>query len=316
MTALALTGFPRRMGIYLAEMYPVFQRLALAALIYGALAVFAGRVHGAPPGFLTASGAIAVASIFAMHLIVRLMDELKDKDIDARLFPDRPLPSGRVLESDIVIALTLVIALYVVGNLWSGAAVWMALAVLGYALLMFRYFFMPAILKDSLPLTVATHNPLFPLIFVYGFAVFAGESGIAFTALAWGPVTLFILMVWAMVLGWEVARKIRAPGREDANYVTYSGLVGRTSSVALTAALQAAALVIGIWFWLAYSLHWFYPVIHAAGFALVAWRHIQFLGDPERYETALRPTAEAYIFVVLAAQIFGFADPGWWEVYR
>ena len=43
MTALALTGFPRRIGIYLAEMYPVFQRLALAALIYGALAVFAGH---------------------------------------------------------------------------------------------------------------------------------------------------------------------------------------------------------------------------------------------------------------------------------
>ncbi|MCZ6862522.1 MAG: hypothetical protein O7I42_19990, partial [Alphaproteobacteria bacterium] len=222
---------------------------------------------------------------------------------------------GRVLESDMVIALTLVIALYVVGNLWSGAAVWMALAVLGYALLMFRYFFMPAILKDSLPLTVATHNPLFPLIFIYGFAMFAGESGIAFTALAWGPLTAFILMMWAMVLGWEVARKIRAPGREDA-YVTYSRLFGRTSSVALAAALQAIALAIGIWFWLGYSLPWFYPVMHAAGFALVAWRHFQFLGDPDRYESALRPTAEAYIFMVLAAQIFGFADAVWWEVVR
>ncbi|MEE8516190.1 MAG: UbiA family prenyltransferase [Alphaproteobacteria bacterium] len=315
MTALALTGFPRRMGIYLAEMYPVFQRFALAALIYGALAVFAGRVHGAPPGFLTVSGAIAVASIFAMHLIVRLMDELKDKDIDARLFPDRPLPSGRVLESDIVIALLLVIALYVAANLWSGAAVWMALGVLGYALLMFRHFFMPAILNDSLPLTVATHNPLFPLIFVYGFAMFAGENGLVFTALAWGPVTLFILMVWATVLGWEIARKIRAPGRED-DYVTYSRLFGRTSAVALAAALQATALAIGIWFWLAYSLPWFYPVMLAGGFALVAWRHVQFLGDPARHETALRPTAEAYIFMVLAAQIFGFVDPGWWEVYR
>ena len=104
-------------------------------------------------------------------------DELKDKDIDRAMFRDRPLPSGRVRESDIIISLTAAIALYLVANLWAGSAFWVALFVLGYALLMFCHFFMPGVLRDSLLLTLATHNPLFPILVLYGFSMFATQNG-------------------------------------------------------------------------------------------------------------------------------------------
>ncbi len=59
MNALALTGFARRMRVYLAEMYPVPERLALAVLVYVAIAAFASHIHHVP--FDLASPATAAA---------------------------------------------------------------------------------------------------------------------------------------------------------------------------------------------------------------------------------------------------------------
>lgn len=313
MTAQALNGFPRRMSLYLSEMYPVPQRMALAVLVYMAIAAFAGHIHNAPVDLVSPATAVAVGSIFAMFLIVRLMDELKDKDIDRALFRDRPLPSGRVHESDIVISLVAAIGLYLFANLWAGSALWPALAVLAYALLMFRHFFIPRILENSLLLTFATHSPLFLVVVFYAFAVFAAESGSPLSGLHWNLIALFAVMLWLPTLAWEVARKIRPPGEED-GYETYSGMFGRRGAVLICANLQVLALAIGAVLHLGLSLSDGYMAILAAGFCAVAICHVLFLINPGRYAAALRPAAEAYIFAVLLAQVAGFADAIRWGV--
>ena len=48
---------------------------------------------------------------------LRLMDELKDQEVDRALFRDRPLPSGRIHEADIVFTLWVGIALFLAPNL-------------------------------------------------------------------------------------------------------------------------------------------------------------------------------------------------------
>ena len=315
MNALALTGFARRMRVYLIEMYPVPERLALAVLIYVAIAAFASHIHHVPFDLASPATAVAIWSIFAMLLIVRLMDELKDKDIDRAMFRDRPLPSGRVRESDIIISLTAAIALYLVANLWSGSAFWVALFVLGYALLMFCHFFVLGVLRDSLLLTLATHNPLFPILVLYGFSMFAAQNGLAMTSLDWGLITAFVAMIWSSALGWEIARKIRTAAQED-DYVTYSRIFGRRGAVQICAGLQASSLCIGVYLYVWLSLSWIYITCFAAGFCVVAGCHFRFLVDPERGVAALRPAAEIFIFVVLITQVVGFADAGWWEFTR
>ena len=119
-----------------------------------------------------------------MALILRLMDELKDRETDRELFSDRPVPSGRVLESDIRASLVTVIVLFIGANLWAGAALWTAVCVLGYALLMFRYFFVPRILRKYLLLNLATHNPVIPILLLYVVVLFSTEQGILDTPLA------------------------------------------------------------------------------------------------------------------------------------
>ena len=93
--------FAERMRTYFGEMLPLPQHLALALFIYLHIAVFARRAHELSTSIVSVHGAIGAASLFALMVILRLMDELKDEDIDRRLFPDRPLPSGRVLRTDI-----------------------------------------------------------------------------------------------------------------------------------------------------------------------------------------------------------------------
>lgn len=247
-----------------------------------------------------------------MLLIVRLMDELKDKEIDRVLFGDRPLPSGRVRESDIVISLVGAIALYVVANLWSGAAFSVALFVLGYALLMFRHFFLPELHHRSLLLTVATHSPLFPILITYGFSVFAVQHGLDIVGREWGLIATFAAMIWSTALGWEVARKIRIRAREN-NYTTYSRLFGRRGAIVVCAAFQATALGIGAYLDTRFSLPWTYMAVLGAGFCVVASSNLWFLVAPEKGVRVLRPAAEIYIFVTLIAQVVGFADPSWWE---
>ena len=69
------------------------------------------------------------------------MDELKDLDIDRALFPERPLPAGRVKESDIKASLVAVIVIYLGANAVHGLTLLAAVVITAYALLMFKRFF-------------------------------------------------------------------------------------------------------------------------------------------------------------------------------
>src|SRR6185503_14152168 len=106
----------------------------------------------------------------------RLMDELKDVEVDRALFPTRPLPSGRVTETDIRGALVVVVAVFVGMHATTPALV-SALAVLAFAVLMFRWFFVPAYLRPRLLPTLVSHQPFVPLVLLHLAVLFASSVG-------------------------------------------------------------------------------------------------------------------------------------------
>jgi 4-hydroxybenzoate polyprenyltransferase len=146
---LPRAGYAKRMKCYLAEMYPVPWRLALAALTYFGVMGFLARIHGVTTFPTTLDSLVGVGSLFSLMLIIRLMDEIKDKEIDRELFPHRPLPSGRIFETDINATIVVLALLYLSTNLLAGRVFWIALIVLGYACLMFKHFFIPQILQKT-----------------------------------------------------------------------------------------------------------------------------------------------------------------------
>jgi 4-hydroxybenzoate polyprenyltransferase len=177
MKGLPEKGFFKRMRIYFREMYPPGIRFISAAIIYISFTLFMGRIHNIRASLLSPYTLLGIWNIFIILLILRLMDELKDKEIDLKLFKERPLPSGRVLESDISFSLVAMVFLYLSTNIWAGKAFWIAVAVIVYSLLMFKHFFIPHILRKYLLLTLATHSPIIAFILFIIVVLFSIQHG-------------------------------------------------------------------------------------------------------------------------------------------
>ena len=265
-----------RMRGYLREMFPLLIDLAFALLAGAGIAGFLRTVHGGDVSFAAAAVASPAWNIFATLLILRLMDGLKDRDIDRRLFPDRPLPSGRVLESDIRRTLAATIVLYLAANAYAAPVFLAAALVLGYAGLMYWRFFAPARLERSLPLTLATHTPVVPLLLLQAHVAAADRLGIPPGELRWADILPAVAMVWCSILGWELARKIRAPAEETA-YVTYSRILGPAGAVAAAAAAQGLAVALGVHLAVRFRLPPWHPATLGAAWVLCAAAYARFL---------------------------------------
>jgi 4-hydroxybenzoate polyprenyltransferase len=302
-----MSGYLTRMRRYLAEMLPLPGHLLVAALTHLGMATYVHHLHTFSSPILSRHGLVGVWSIFNLFLLLRLMDELKDRDIDRDLFPDRPLPAGRVFERDIKASLGLAIAAYLGVNLLVGTAFLSALIVLGYALLMFRLFFMPNTLRGSLPLSLATHTPIVPLMLVHSIDIVAVQNDVSVMSLGWAMLVPFVVMIWCAYLSWEVSRKIRAPEQET-HYVTYSRLLGAQGAVLFASAVQATGVAIGLYLLVAQDLSWLYPTGLAIAFLIALWGNLRFLIAPGPRTSNLKRFAETYALVLLATQVVEF---GW-----
>lgn len=292
-----------RMYIYLAEMYPVPVRVISSVLLYISFTAFLGSVHGVEVAVISPFTFVGSWSLFALMLILRLMDELKDKEIDRDLFSDRPLPSGRVSESDIGFTLVVMIGLLLGVNVWVGKAFWAAVFLVAYSSLMFRYFFVPEILRENLLLNLATHNPIIPITFLYVLILFCVEHDLTINDVKWLNTILLMGMYWAVFLAWEIARKIRC--REEENeYVTYSRILGLVGATLATAGTQTIGLAIGVYFYWSLSLSHLFLGTLLAGYALTLSGHLRFLLNPTPVTSKLRPFAEGYILTIVIVNIW------------
>jgi len=303
--ALDSNGYFQRMRGYLGEMFPIPRHAALALLAALGIAGFTRTVHGVAAPLGPGPVLAAAWNVFAMLLILRLMDEIKDEDIDRELFPERPLPSRRVRKSDIILSLAATITVYLVANAHSLTVLVSAVVVLGYALLMFKRFFAPQLLRRSLPVTLATHTPVIPLIWVQAFAVLTDAYHVPLANLLWCPIALYVVMLWLAVVSWEVARKIR-PLQEETEYVTYSRLLGATAAIGVVATLQTAAMLIAASLYFQYGLRVPYLVLMAAGWTVCGWVYVRFLTAPAPRADTLKSAALSFIIAVLLAQVYGF----------
>jgi 4-hydroxybenzoate polyprenyltransferase len=304
-------GFAERMAEYLGEMYPIPRFLGNWLLLYAGFSAILARIHGIRLDLFSWHSAVGIISLFLFGLILRLMDELKDRDIDRELFSHRPFPSGRVLESDIKVSLLATMALFLLINSWMGITFLMALILLGYSLLMFRFFFIPRILRQYLLLALVTHNPVVALTLLYVVAVFAFGQGLAPSEVHWPPTILLIVMFWAMLFAWEVARKIRSPKEENA-YVTYSRILGLPGAVLLAGGAQTLSFIIGLYFFKTLSLSLVFLAFLTIGYGRTVWAYTHFLMAPSPSTSKLKPCAEQYTLITSLAGIFDYLIR-WWE---
>ena len=217
---------------YARERFPLAQNGALIAAFSGSAIAFSALARGAdrfPAWPLLAAG---FASSFLTFALLRIADEFKDAEEDARWRPYRPVPRGLVTLRELTIAgaicmaLQLAIALAVDVRLVPGL-----LVVWAWFGLMSKEFFARTWLRAHPLVYIVSHLAIVPLVdwYVSSFDwLVAGAA--APHALVW---FLAVTAVNGFVV--EVGRKIRAPRDEEPGVETYTALWGRARATAVWA---------------------------------------------------------------------------------
>jgi hypothetical protein len=243
MTNITLSGGGRlrRLFLYCRERFPLLQSGAfVAALTFATLRIADALDPRADSlGLRSSVAAFAIAWLFFLEL--RILDEFKDADDDAKYRPYRPVPRGlvslRELGAVCATATALQIALAALAGL---AAVASLFATFGWMALMTREFFARAWLRARPVVYLASHSVVVPLI-----ALTVGACrGHAADVVALAP---YLAFTCASSVVLELGRKLRAPADEETGVETYTALWGRPAAVivwfvslAVSAALAVA----------------------------------------------------------------------------
>ena len=279
----------KRLYIYYKERYPIFLRILLGIIVFCEIYFIVLLNQGVTKFHLGIQEIIGGYTVFAFLLWLRVADDLKDYETDKRLFPDRPLPSGRTKIKDVVISCLIfeVIAVTLNYIFMPNFIFFVVLYIYGY--LMSKWFFQRSKIQPSLPLALVTHNPvqMFVNLYIISFTVI--KYNLNFINLT-TIMTLFTLYFPALI--WEVSRKIKNPKKEN-DYTTYSKLFGYKRATRFVLILTIMDIITN--FILVWNLN---KISILVLFVLVSWmtyKFIDYIIDPTRYEVVEKVERYTYL---------------------
>ena len=237
-TALVPNGGLARWLVYQRERFPLAAHAPLIAAFSSAAVCLSALLRGEqrPRG---ASLVVAFITALCFFFQLRVADEFKDAEDDARHRPYRPVPRGLVTLRELGWLGAAAATIQLGVALWLDARlVPLLLLVWAYMALMSKEFFVRDWLRAR-PVTVLwSHMLIMPLIDLYATACdWVPASAPMAAGLRW-----FLVASFFNGLVVEVGRKIRAPEKEESGVETYSVLWGRARAVTVWIAVMAVAL--------------------------------------------------------------------------
>ncbi len=231
----------RRLWIYQKERFPIFGHGPLI-IIFTFSAIAYSRICRGEEGFISWKHfLIGCFTSFSLFLLLRILDEFKDQEDDAKYRSHLPVPRGLIALSELKVLGIIVfiiqfglIAFFqpVMLPLYFGVIIWL--------FLMTKEFFAKAFMRDRLILYAASHMLIIPFVDLY------------ISGLDWRlegermhiGLILFFLVSFFNGLVLEVGRKIRTPEDEAEGVQTYSSLLGAKKSTYLWLALLSTTFCI------------------------------------------------------------------------
>ncbi len=279
----------KRLVIYFKERYPILPRLILGGIVFFEIYFIILLNYGVTDFQIGIQEAVGAYTVFAFLLWLRIADDLKDYETDIRLFPDRPLPSGRTTKKDIMIICVIVEAIAIILNIIFMNNLLFCGILYAYGYLMSKWFFKRKVIQPSLPLALVTHNPV---------QMFVNLYIISFTVMKYDlkAVSLITIMtLWTLyfpALIWEVSRKIKAP-KDENDYTTYSKLFGYKKSTKFVMILTLVDIVTNMI--LVFNLNKITIVLFILLVSWMVWKFVSFMKDPEQY--AIVEKVELYTYI-------------------
>ncbi len=288
----------KRLWGYAVEMYPLHVNVPYSFMLFFGYYLLLQAIYAVKPLEITKAGLLGAVTLACFTLLLRVFDEFKDYEHDVKLFPHRPLPSGRVTKADLQVLGWTLVAVMTALNVYLGGKALIGYGILmAFGFLMLKFFFLPDLHRQSLLLTLATHNPVALFTHLYVFAVFLQEHPVdRFPPGAW----LGILMFWGLIFAWETGRKIRSPEEED-EYVTYSQIFGTKRAPLVPAAALTLSFGIAVWFAWTLQLSPILPVVLALAWTYAMTGLSRFVKAPSPATSKLRPYVETASLVLYVA---------------
>ncbi len=266
-----------RLWIYQSERFPVFRHgvlivaFALSAVCISALL----RGQTEPPSLI--SFWIAFGVLFGLFLQLRITDEFKDAETDAKYRPERAVPRGLVsLKELLVVGIITALVQIAITAAYSPALLLILLAVWGYMALMTVEFFVPKWLRSHLFFYMVSHMAIMPLIDL--FATASDWMVVQGTA----PPGLFWFLAVSLFNGilLEIGRKTWAPESEREGVESYSAQWGIKKSIMVWYAAVCSSFFCAMV--VAHDINFLMPslIILAVLHGILALKAHQFHKDP------------------------------------
>lgn len=233
-------GRSRRWFLYCRERFPLLQSGVLVAALAFATLRIADALDPRAGSFSPQPFLAAFAIAFLFFLELRILDEFKDAEDDARYRPYRPVPRGLVSLRELAAVGVAAAAVQVALAALAGPAAVASLVVtFAWMALMGREFFARAWLRARPAAYLASHAVVVPLIAV----TVAACRGYAADVVALAP---YLAFTYASSVVLELGRKLRAPTDEQTGVETYTALWGRRTAVIVwfTSFAASAALAV------------------------------------------------------------------------
>ncbi len=217
--------FVVRLWQYQAERFPLVKHGALIAAFGASAVCLSALLRGAAPNPVAIL--VAVLVLFGFFVQLRVADEHKDNEDDARFRPERPVPRGLVTLAELRGVAIAVGAAQLALTAWlDWTLIVFVLAVWAYMAVMTKEFFVPKWLKARPIIYMVSHMLIMPLIDLFATACDWHPAGVALHedfGLTLGAFLLLSLVNGAAI---EIARKSWAPETEREGVETYSKLWG------------------------------------------------------------------------------------------
>ena len=295
----------KRLNVYFKEMYPIIPRLFLGALVFLEIHFIVLLNYGVTEFRFGIQEVICAFTIFSFLCWLRIADDFKDYQLDCRLFPSRPLASGRVKKKDLAVFVSILIGFTLIINFIFLNNFIFCFILYTYGSLMAVWFFQKHKIQNFLPKALLTHNPVQLIMNIYVISFTVIKYDITAFDLT-NVLAAFTLYFPALI--WEVSRKIRAP-KDETEYVTYSKLFGykkATNFVLLVTWIDIITNFILVW-----NLNKISLLFLLINVLWMSWKFIEFKKDPTKYKIVDKVERYTYIqesimiLTVIAFLIFG-----------
>ena len=162
-------------------------------------------------------------ALLLMFFHLRVIDEHKDYERDRVVHPDRLLSRGIVTLRQLRLAgLAAVTGELILSSLLGKPALALCALLLAIAWLIYKEFYLAELLDRHLLANAFLHLLVMP---VYSWYIYALAAG-GYPWEAPGVVLLYAFVSYGVGLGYELARKTRAPQDERPGLITYSRVMG------------------------------------------------------------------------------------------